>query len=339
MSGENVNVETNTEEKNTNTKGGEQERTKKEEQEKMKKEYEEKRKKNDRYSKLFNTNPNNNELIVTYKDVENAYTINFMSVNINNSNIIDIIGIYIKGQKILYTEAKTTCEQRLSYLILPSILFTILSSIINLLIDNVTGKIITTALNGIITFILALINYLKLDARAEAHRSSAYKYDKLLTLIEFQSCKQLFLQEAKIEMNKKIEEIENAIKEIKETNQFVLPEIIRYNFPFLSSINIFSEVKKILNKEMLLKNKLAGVLSDIQILEKKLNGTDIEKGDKKNELEIELQLKIIEKDNLIELVLRIQDEYISLDEEFKTEMKNYSNRNKYCLRIFDWLKV
>jgi hypothetical protein len=118
---------------------------------------------------------------------------NYTSDNTNNSNIIDVIGIYIKGQKILYTEAKTSCEQRLNFLMLPSILFTILSSIVNLLIDNINGKIITTILNGLITFILALINYLKLDARAEAHRSSAYKYDKLLTYIEFQSCKQLFL--------------------------------------------------------------------------------------------------------------------------------------------------
>jgi hypothetical protein len=130
---------------------------------------------------------------ITYRDVGDYFLNNYSSDNTNNSNIIDVIGVYVKGQKILYTEAKTTCEQRLTFLMLPSILFTILSSIINLLIDDIRGKIITTALNGLITFILAVINYLKLDGRAEAHRSSAYKYDKLLTYIEFQSCKQLFL--------------------------------------------------------------------------------------------------------------------------------------------------
>jgi 4-hydroxybenzoate polyprenyltransferase len=56
--------------------------------------------------------------------------------------------------------------------------------------------------------------------------------------------------------------IENDVKDIKETNQFVLPEVIRYNFPILTNINIFSEIKKISNKEMILMNKLAYVLNE-----------------------------------------------------------------------------
>jgi hypothetical protein len=123
----------------------------------------------------------------TYEYIDNTFS-NYTDNNTNNSNIIDIIGVYIKGQKILYIEAKTTCEQRLTFLMIPSILFTVACSILNLLLkDYVHGNIITSVLNGFVAFILALINYLKLDARAEAHRGSAYKYDKLLTYIEFQS--------------------------------------------------------------------------------------------------------------------------------------------------------
>jgi hypothetical protein len=187
----------------------------------------------------------------------------YQNDNTNISSIMDIIATYVKGQRILYTESKTLCEQRLSSLMVPSILFTVICSIVNLILkDYIYGNVITSCLNVLIAFILALINYLKLDARAEAHRSSAYKYDKLLTYIEFQSCKQLFLHFEKNKMPEVFTKIENDVKDIKETNQFVLPEVIRYNFPILTNINIFSEIKKILNKEMILMNKLAYVLNE-----------------------------------------------------------------------------
>ena len=307
---------------------------------KIKKKKKHKQKKEKQEDILFENIYNKiNESVISYKDVGDYFFDNYSSDSTNNSNIIDVIGIYIKGQKILYTEAKTTCEQRLTFLMLPSILFTILSSIVNLLVNDINGKIITTALNGSITFILAVINYLKLDARAEAHRSSAYKYDKLLTYIEFQSCKQLFLDFEKTKMPEIFTKIENDIKDIKETNQFVLPEVIRYNFPILTNINVFSEIKKILNKEMILMNKLAYILNDIRSLEFDIYKNEISKDENKDELKIKLEIKKSEKQELTVILLRIQDEYISLDKKFKDELNRYCDRNKYRLNLFSWLKV
>lgn len=283
---------------------------------------------------------------ITYKIVDDFFFKNYTNNNTNNSNIVDVIGIYIKGQKILYTEAKTICEQKFTYLMLPSILFTILSGIINLFITNLNGKIITATLNGITTFILSLINFLKLDARAEAHRSSAYKFDKLLTYIEFQSGKQLFFVEEKTNMLSIIEHIETTLKEIKETNQFVLPEKIRYNFPILSNINIFSEVKKIQSKEILLMTKLSDILNSIRRIEQNIKSKnqeineDNKNEDKTNEdNKTNLELKIIEKEYITNMILTIQNEYTELDNKIQKEMDNYSKRNKYNLRLFDWLKV
>jgi hypothetical protein len=277
-----------------------------------------------------------NDTKITFKHVDEFFYNNYENNNTNNSNIIDVIGIYIKGQKILYTEAKTICEQKFTYLMLPSILFTILTGIINLFIISLTGKIITSSLNGATTFLLAIINFLKLDARAEAHRSSAYKFDKLLTYIEFQSGKQLFFIEEKTNMRNVIEHIETTLKEIKETNQFVLPEKIRYNFPILSNINIFSEVKKIQSKEILLMTKLSDIINAIKTLEKNMK----EPNEKINEdIKIELELKIIEKEHTMHMILTLQNEYTKLDNKIQKEMENYSNRNKYRLPLLDWLKV
>ena len=41
--------------------------------------------------------------------------------------------------------------------------------------------------NAFIAFLLAIINYLKLDATSEAHKISSHQYDKLQSYVEFQS--------------------------------------------------------------------------------------------------------------------------------------------------------
>lgn len=295
---------------------------------------------NDNENDIENDNNNNNIIKLPepppylYGHIDKLFS-DYIDNNTNNSNIIDIIGIYVKGQKILYIEAKTTCEQRLTFLMIPSILFTVTCSILNLLLkDYVYGNLITSVLNGIVAFILAVINYLKLDARAEAHRGSAYKYDKLLTYIEFQSYKQLFLANAKLEMTKIIENIENDIKEIKETNQFILPEIIRYNFPSLSNINIFSEVKRISISETILKNHLTNVYNEIDKLNEKI------KQDKDNkDLRVQLEMKELQKNFITDEIIKLQNQYINIDTQFKNELENYSKRNNYRPRFCDWFKV
>ena len=272
------------------------------------------------------------------------YLCSFQNNNTNISSIIDIVGTYVKGQRILYTEAKTLCEQRLSCLMIPSILFTVVCSIANLILkDYVYGNVITSCLNGLIAFILALVNYLKLDARAEAHRGSAYKYDKLLSYINFQSGKLFFLKDETTKFGEIIIKIERDIAEIKESNQFVLPEKIRYSFPKLSGMNVFTEVKRIQSMEILYTNQLASFMKLIYEYETKK--TKIKNPEEKNTNE-EIK-KIEEKISELEMkkyditmnVIRMQDEYLSIDKLFETEMDSYRYKSRYRPKMLDYLKV
>jgi hypothetical protein len=278
----------------------------------------------------------------------------YQNDNTNISSIVDIIATYVKGQRILYTESKTLCEQRLSSLMVPSILFTVICSIVNLILkDYIYGNVITSCLNGLIAFILALINYLKLDARAEAHRSSAYKYDKLLSYINFQSGKLFFLEDETKKFGEIIMKVERDIAEIKESNQFVLPEKIRYSFPKLSGINVFTEVKRIERIEIQTTNQLANYMKLIHQYEterkllteknEKTNTNNITEKAEEKEKEKFIESKLTELENnkfLITMeLIKIQEEYLSIDKTFEEEMDKYRYKNRYLPKILDYLKV
>jgi hypothetical protein len=254
--------------------------------------------------------------------------------------ICDIIAMYLKGQKILYTEAKTLCEQRLNYLMLPTICITAICTVISLVLrDYPFGSTIVSSLNGLNFFFLALINYLKLDAKAEAHRVAAYKFDKAQSRLEFSSGKILFISGESKELPKIIAEAEKDVREIKETNQFILPESIRYNYPNLNNINVFAEVKKIQVLETKLINSLKDTLNEHVALNLKIqnniknNKTPLDE-DTKKLAELEQRKKDIT-DNIIS----IKTKYLDIDDQFEDEMEEQRQKLNKRYQLCGCLKT
>ena len=266
-----------------------------------------------------------------YKDIDAAMISQYNSLkNTNYSTICDIIAIYLKGQKILYTESKTVCEQRLTFLMLPSIFLTVLGSILSLVLtDFWFGNFIVSAIGGVTTFLLAVVNFLKLDARAEAHKTSAYKFDKLQSYVEFSSGRLLFItchdDSFLVEIIKKTEA---DVAEIKETNQFILPEYVRYMYPNLYSINVFSEVKRIQNREMMYTNQLKDIMNEKLLLEHlEENIVDLNPKLKEKRKILEIQQK-----QYVNLIICLRDEYLFIDNIFKKELERNRREEdaKWC---------
>ena len=240
----------------------------------------------------------------------------------NNSTICDILAIYIKGQKRIYTEAKTYCEHYLNVLMLPSIFITVLGSVLNLILQTTSyGNTLVSSLNAYTAFLLALINYLKLDAKSEAHRTTAYKFDKLESTVVFQSGKSLILGKTG-EMEDFLDKLEKSMEEIKTTNQFLLPETIRNNYPILCNINVFSIVKKIINLEMQYKHNLKNIVNERVALQNKQEKTDIDT----------TRIQGLQEDEtiLMSKLIRMKDQYLEIDKLFETEIER--NRTMRCKR-------
>jgi hypothetical protein len=280
------------------------------------------------------------ENIIPEHTSNNAISYKKMSAMLNDmyynsvsekSTALDIISIYLKGQKILYTEAKTYCEQIRNCLMLPAILLSALSTVISLQFSTEkSGGIIVSSISATNTIVLSILSYLKLDAKAESHRISSYKFDKIQSLCEFKSGKILLLDDENILVNDILEEIETQVKDIKETNQFILPEKIRYRFPVLYSTNVFSIVKKLRNDEIVLTNKLTTIVNKmIQV-----NNNEPDEETQKQLIELEKQQNIT-----LEEIIHFRDRYLEIDSQFNDEIERYISKSKKNWNIFHWLKT
>lgn len=299
-------------------------------------------------NEVVNPETNNPVIDEKYKQLKNLPAVNFKFRAVdemlkeafnykeaNSSMICDIIAIYLKGQKILYTEAKTLCEQRLNYLMLPTICITAICTVISVVLKEYPfGSTLVSSLNGLNFFFLTLINYLKLDAKAEAHRVAAYKFDKTQSRLEFSSGKILFITGESKELPKIIADTEKDVREIKETNQFILPESIRYNYPNLCYINVFSEVKKVQTQETLLINRLKDKMNVHTKLNLKINSGE---NTKDNEEKLEEYQKDI--NQITEEIISIKDKYLEIDSKIKEEIETQRIKLRRRFQLCGCLKT
>lgn len=297
-----------------------------------------------------------NDLIMLDKG-ENKYV--KMDSDQKLSNSLDILAIFLKSEKILYTEAKTYCEQQLNFLMLPAIFISALTTVLSMALSNyIYGDLIIASLTAVNSFLLAIISYLKLDAKSEAHKTSAYQFDKLQTKCEFGSGRVIFFNRLKLLNNKEteeiehpydkifqlVDEIESKVSEIKDMNKFILPEKIRKKYPNLYGINIFSAVKTYLIVESSLKSQLTHVTAILESMRTQINQINTYSADaiKANQNYKDFiyswNMNVKNKRKIEEELIATRENYMKLDRSITSDLNTKNGESDYC-DLCIWMKT
>ena len=241
----------------------------------------------------------------------------------NYSSALDILASYVKCHINIYMQASYNCTFLLNLFMMPCILFTSVCSIASSLSFKYSFlSLYVSYINGLISFFLAIINYLKLDACSEAHKISSYQYSKLKNYIEFTSGEILLFQNPLITNKNYINEQMNLWKR---TNRYIYRNYREYKVEKHKKYVELHEEKKRLEEEI------------IELIQKKI-------------IEIKKTLKNIQENNNFILPSSITKKYthiyniniftyIKNIESYRlfvlNELKNVKNRLRYNHYYFD----
>lgn len=186
---------------------------------------------------------------------------------------LDILMVYLNGQKHIYLQSYRLSVFQLNSLYFPSLMltsFTTFFAPFSYLGEFWWTNLALCLINGVILVLIALISFLKLESAATLFFQLYSEYEKINTGLEFfynrmmEEGEQNFLL-----IQKKNDEIEMTVQNLKNYFSTVIPKKVQDLFPILSHINVFAFIKKMEEEKTQLIHEFWQAKNEIRYIELK----------------------------------------------------------------------
>lgn len=191
------------------------------------------------------------------------------------SNEMDILVVYVRGQKNLFSHSSYVTYFKLYALLMLALTITAFVTVITPFIaEKSWNTILISSCNATATLIISLTRYFELEFTGNAYSFLANNYEKFERSLEIANNKLTLIKNEEEQNNlvmDKIKELEFKVGEIREIFQVVLPNEVKMLFPIISHINIFSLIKKTETQRALLTTKFKDIKNEINYNIYKIN--------------------------------------------------------------------